>query len=93
MEFVIATVVCFHLSQRSEIRSVRTFFDLIPVGKTISGKKALITDGPYAESKELVGGYFVVKANSLDEAVEIAKQGYPDFIFNGAVEVREVMKF
>ena len=63
-----------------------------PTGKTISGKKALITDGPFAESKELVGGYFVVKANSLDEAIEIAK-GYPDFIFNGAVEVREVMKF
>ena len=56
-------------------------------------KKALVTDGPYAESKELVGGYFVVKANSLDEAVEIAKNGYPDFVFNGAVEVREVMKF
>ena len=66
---------------------------LTPVGKTISGKKALITDCPYAESKELVGGYFVVKANSLDEAVEIAKNGYPDFIFNGAVEVREVAKF
>jgi hypothetical protein len=66
---------------------------LTPVGKTISGKKALVTDGPYAESKELVGGYFVVKANSLEEAVEIAKTGYPDFVFNGAVEVREVMKF
>jgi hypothetical protein len=65
---------------------------LTPAGKTIGGKKALITDGPFAESKELVGGYFVVKAGSLDEAVEIAK-GYPDFVFNGVVEVREVMKF
>lgn len=66
---------------------------LTPMGKTISGKNALITDGPFAEGKELVGGYFVVKANSLEEAVEIAKTGYPDFIFNGAVEVREVAKF
>ena len=65
---------------------------LAPSGKTISGKKALITDGPFAESKELVGGFFVVKADSLDGALEIAK-GYPDFIFNGAVEVREVLKF
>jgi hypothetical protein len=65
---------------------------LTPSGKTIGGKKALITDGPYAESKELVGGFFVVKAASLDEAVEIAK-GYPEFVFDGAVEVREVMKF
>ena len=66
---------------------------LTPMGKTISGKNALITDGPFAEGKELVGGYFVVKANSLEEAVEIAKTGYPDFIYNGAVEVREVAKF
>jgi hypothetical protein len=65
---------------------------LTPTGKTISGKKALITDGPFAESKELVGGFFVVKAASLEDAIEIAK-GYPDFVFNGAVEVREVMKF
>ena len=65
---------------------------LTPSGKTISGKKALITDGPFAESKELVGGFFVVKAASMEEAVEIAKD-YPDFVFNGVVEVREVMKF
>jgi len=65
---------------------------LMPGGKSIGGKKSLITDGPFAESKELVGGFFVVKAASMDAAVEIAK-GYPDFIFNGAVEVREVVKF
>ena len=65
---------------------------LTPTGKTISGKKALITDGPYAESKELVGGYFVVKANSLDEAVEIAK-GCPILEFDdGIVEVREIQE-
>lgn len=65
---------------------------LTPTGKTIRGKKALITDGPHAESKELVAGFFVVKANSLDEALELAR-GYPDFVFDGAVEVREVIKF
>jgi len=63
-----------------------------PAGKTISGKKALITDGPFAESKELVGGFFVIKAASMDEAVDIAKD-YPDFVLNGGVEVREIMKF
>ena len=63
-----------------------------PAGKTLAGKKAVITDGPFAESKEIVGGFFVIKAESLDEAVEIAK-GYPDFPLNGAVEVREVIKF
>ncbi|HEY4147709.1 MAG TPA: YciI family protein [Chitinophagaceae bacterium] len=62
-------------------------------GKLVKGaKKPLVTDGPFAESKEIVGGYFVIKAASIDEAAEIAK-GYPDFGINGAVEVREVMVF
>ena len=65
---------------------------LTPNGKTLSGTKAVQTDGPFAESKEIVGGFFVVKAASLNEAVEIAK-AYPDFVFTGRVEVREVMKF
>ena len=54
--------------------------------------KRLVTDGPFAESKEVVGGYFVVLAKNLNEAVEIAKD-CPDYGLNGIVEVREVMKF
>jgi hypothetical protein len=65
---------------------------LIPGGKTIAGKKKTITDGPFAESKEVVGGFFVVLAKNLDEAVQIAKD-CPDYDLNGIVEVREVMKF
>lgn len=62
---------------------------LIKGGKTIAGKKTVVTDGPFAESKELVGGYFIIKANSIEDALHHAK-GYPDFEFDGAVEVREV---
>jgi len=64
---------------------------LTPEGKTVKGAKVLITDGPFAESKELVGGFFVIKAGSLEEAAEIAK-GCPDLPLEGSVEVREVMK-
>jgi hypothetical protein len=64
---------------------------LIPGGKTVS-KDALVTDGPFAESKEIVGGFFVVKAGNLDEAAEIAKK-CPDLPLNGTVEVREVVVF
>lgn len=64
---------------------------LTPAAKTVKGKKPVVTDGPFAESKELVGGYFIVKANSLEEAAELSKN-CPDFEFGGAVEVREVMK-
>jgi hypothetical protein len=41
-------------------------------GKTIARKNA-ITDGPYGESKEVIGGYWFILANNLDEAAEIAK--------------------
>lgn len=64
---------------------------LLPEGKTVKGSKALVTDGPFAESKELVGGFFLIKAASLAEAAEIAK-GCPDLPLDGSVEIREVMK-
>lgn len=65
---------------------------LLPEGKTVKGAKAVVTDGPFAESKEVIGGYFIIKANSIEEAIEIAKES-PDLPFNASVEVREVMKF
>ncbi len=49
-----------------------------------------ITDGPYAEIKEFIGGYLIVKAASLDEATTIAK-ACPNLKFGGNVEVRKVM--
>ena len=63
---------------------------LTPGGKTVTGTKALVTDGPFAESKELVGGFFIIKAESIEQATEIAKD-CPDLPINGSVEVREVM--
>jgi len=64
---------------------------LIPGGKTIQGKKPVVTDGPFAEGKELVGGYFILSAESLEEATELA-MGFPDFEMQGSVEIREIMK-
>jgi len=49
----------------------------------------VVTDGPYTEIKELIGGYSIVKVETLDEAVELAK-GCPIFEFGGNVEVREI---
>lgn len=59
-------------------------------GKFLSGKRgAIVTDGPFAESKETVGGYFIIKARDLDEATEIAK-GCPIFESGGGLEVRQI---
>ena len=51
----------------------------------------IITDGPYVEIKEAVGGYSIIRAESLEEATEISK-GCPIFtLMNGNVEVREII--
>lgn len=52
-------------------------------------KNDVITNGPYAEIKESIGGYSVIKAKSYDEAVETAK-GCPINVTGGNVEVREI---
>jgi hypothetical protein len=53
--------------------------------------KRLTTDGPFAETKEQLGGYYVVEAGDLDEAIDMAGK-IPGARF-GSVEVRPVMKF
>jgi hypothetical protein len=50
--------------------------------------KTLTTDGPFAETKEQLGGYYIVEANDLDEAVAIAAR-IPD-ARNGSIEVRPI---
>lgn len=64
---------------------------LMPTGKTVK-KGNVVTDGPYAESKEMVGGFFIVKAANIEEASEIAKS-CPDLPLGGNVEVRDVVVF
>jgi len=50
----------------------------------------VVTNGPYAEIKEMVGGYIVIKAGSIDDAAEIAK-GCPILTVGGNVEVRNII--
>ena len=59
-------------------------------GKLVSGKNGrVVADGPFAESKEAIGGYFLLRVNTLDEAVAIAKQ-CPGLAYGSVVEVRPV---
>jgi hypothetical protein len=60
-------------------------------GRTIRGKDRIVTDGPYAESKDLVTGALLLEAASLDEATSLA-QGCPVFDYGGSVEVRMVFR-
>ncbi|MBS1599459.1 MAG: hypothetical protein JST75_14630 [Bacteroidetes bacterium] len=64
---------------------------LQPTGVQLEGKKKTITDGPFVETKEMVGGYVMILAKDINEAVEISK-GCPIFEYDGHLEVRPVQK-
>jgi hypothetical protein len=60
-------------------------------GRVVSGTRGKsVTDGPYAEAKEVVGGYFFLATTDIDEATEIAK-GCPGLPLGLTVEVRPVV--
>ena len=60
-------------------------------GKVLRGPRgASVTDGPYPESKEIVGGYVLITADSLDHAVDIARD-CPGLDYHMVVEVRAVV--
>jgi hypothetical protein len=60
-------------------------------GKVVTGKAKTVTDGPYAEAKDLVGGYTIVEAKDIQQAAELSG-GCPILALGGAVEIRPIMK-
>ena len=60
-------------------------------GKVVKDKGRTVTDGPFAEAKDLVGGYTLIEAPNLERAAELAK-GCPVLERGGAVEVRPIMQ-
>lgn len=64
---------------------------LAGTGTVIKGSRRVVTDGPFVEGKEIVGGYLMIKAADHAEAIEISKN-CPIFEYDGIVEVREVQQ-
>jgi hypothetical protein len=60
-------------------------------GKLVKGSKKAVTDGPFAEAKDIIGGFTLIEARDLDHAVELSK-GCPILEVDGAVEVRPIRK-
>jgi hypothetical protein len=60
---------------------------LLDEGRVVRSK--VVSDGPFVEAKEIVGGYSVVEAASIDAASELAK-GCPAVFYGGSVEVRSL---
>lgn len=62
---------------------------LTPNAKVVTNKQ-VVTDGPFTEAKEIVGGFVIINAENIDAALEIAKT-CPNLEFEGSVEVRQVL--
>ncbi len=62
---------------------------LAPNGKVLSPNN-VVTDGPFVEIKEAIGGYIIVKADSLEEATALS-HGCPILDVNGTVEIRMII--
>jgi hypothetical protein len=54
--------------------------------------RTLTTDGPFAETKEVLGGYYIIEAGNLDEAIEFASRVPAARIPGGSIEVRPLME-
>jgi hypothetical protein len=54
-----------------------------------NGGRPLVKDGPYSETKEVLGGYYTIEAATYDEAVKLALE-HPHVEYGGTVEVRQV---
>lgn len=58
-------------------------------GKVVKGKQKSVTDGPFAEAKDVVGGFSLIQARDLNQALELSKD-CPILDVGGSVEVRQI---
>ena len=58
-------------------------------GKVVRGKDKSVTDGPFAEAKDVVGGFTLIQASDVEQAMELSKS-CPILEFGGSVEVRPI---
>jgi len=57
----------------------------------VADGRTLATDGPFAETKEALGGFYLYEADNLDDAIEVAAR-IPAARFGGAIEVRPIVE-
>ena len=75
------------LSDKGYVKSLGE--PLQPAGKVVKGAKNQVIDGPFAEAKDIVGGFSIIVARDIDQAVEFSL-GCPIFGDGGSVEIRPI---
>jgi hypothetical protein len=77
------------LESRGHLASIGQPLDR--TGAVVKSGSGSFSDGPYAETKDIVGGYSLIKAKDLEHAIALTK-GHPIFDMGGTIEIRPVMK-
>ena len=77
------------LQQAGHLVSLNKLRDELGRNMTGFGEKQVVTDGPYAETKEVIGGYWIITAKDYDKAVKLSSD-CPSLEFGGRIEVREI---
>jgi hypothetical protein len=77
------------MTEKGQLKSIGE--PLERVGKVVASRKKMVTDGPYTESKDVIGGFSIIEAASLEQAAKIAS-GCPVLDVGGSVEVRPILK-
>jgi len=88
-----AEVARVHGAFTQKLKDAGAFVDsapLLPAAKTVRlrRRERLVVDGPFAETKEQLGGYYMIEADSFDAAVGWAHELEP--IADGSIEIRQV---
>jgi hypothetical protein len=77
------------LSEKGHIKDIG--HPLEDAGKVVKGRQKTITDGPFAEAKDVIGGFTLIEAQDLQQAAELAK-GCPILQAGGSLEIRPIQK-
>jgi len=91
-EVEMKSIVQKFMDWSDELRADGIYYDSAPLksgGRTLSVQDARIVDGPFAETKEAVAGFFMIEAADADAATRIGRN-CPHLQYNGIVEVREI---
>lgn len=81
------------ISWLDDLKEKGQLIDGLPLangGRVVAKSGDIVTNGPFAEGAEIVGGYLIVIADSLDSAVKISL-GCPIYEYDGTTEIREIM--
>ena len=77
------------LTKTVTVHPIRRHIEHVDLLIVRRGEKVVVSDGPYSETKEMLGGYFMIEAANYDEALRLSRD-HPHLAFGGTIELRQI---